>query len=402
MRAEKISPQAAWDSGLLQVDVLEFLLGDDKILDAPDLYAVENGTAGDGWKPGAENNNFARLLMKEQPELLKPDSDLSLTARFRVALYLASKKDPQADAMLREILQSLPTNDLKRARMTVAMLRATRMVPQVAYEKGILIEGVLLNLLNADDLLDSGRGLWHPTQESSGFALVLAQNLPQLLEPDSALQISGRVRVGLALLSRGDLRGETLLNKMIDDLPRENPDIQAVNAILYNLTIFYEGRGEQQKAIDTALKIREFTQDGETRSNIVLHAAHAAYAMGDKKRAQQLYDEVIGYGYGWATGHVYRTLAGQLFAEGKLEEGREMLKRPVEGRNGDQIRVVLLKELADNYLSTGERDAARRYAKAAVDQYKALDNPIKDHGLEYFASSAQKMLDEIDNSAKQH
>ncbi len=395
MRVEKISPQAAWDSGLLQDDVLRFLVGDDKILDAPDLDAVATGTANDGWKPGAENLGFARLLLEQEPDALKTDSKLNLTARFRLALYLASKKDPRGEATLRELLQSLPSNDIKRARMTAAMLRSTGMTPQQAYEKKLLVEGVLLNLINADDLLDSGRGLWNPAQESRDFSLTLVQNLPQLLEPDSALQISGRVRVGLALLSSGDPRGGALLNKMIDDLPRENPDIQVVNAILYNLSGYYQGQGEPKKAIDTALKIREFTQDGETRSNIVLQAADAAYSMGDKERAQQLYDEVIGYGYGWATGHVYRTLASHLFADGKLEEGRGMLKRPVEGRNGDQFRVILLKELVDSYFSTGQWEEARRYAKAAADQYKALDNPIKDHGLEYFAQSAEQMPEQI-------
>jgi len=60
---------------------------------------------------------------------------------------------------------------------------------------------------------------------------------------------------------------------------------------------------------------------------------------------------------------------------------------------------VFLKELADNYFSTGQWEEARRYAKAAG-QNKALDNPIKNHGLEYFAVAAEQMPEQIERWSK--
>src|SRR5690606_5562397 len=111
--------------------------------------------------------------------------------------------------------------------------------------------------------------------------------------------------------------------------PRENPDKRILLAALYILSNYYRGSGQHTKAYETASKVKEYNLTPIEQSNILLGAARALSATGDKEGALVAFEEVVDLGYGWATGHAYKDMAEILFRDGKKEEARALLQTPI-------------------------------------------------------------------------
>jgi tetratricopeptide (TPR) repeat protein len=279
----------------------------------------------------------------------------------------------------------------------VEKMRAEKISASKAWDIGLLSKATLLYALSEGKLLDPGRNLlWNPTPETFEWAQLLIDKFPEVLQQPGNLDSAVRLRVALLLMSKRDARGVEMMEEMLAEMPRDRPEPVILDALIYKLSAYYRSKGDNGKALETTLVIREFNSSPADKANTLLNAARTTQAMGDREGAKKLYEEVAGYGYGWATGHAYSALAEYLFRDGKLEEGRALLKKPIEGRNADQIRVVLNQRLAQSYFETGEWDLARQYAKATVDQYNSLSNPIQNHGLEWIVESAKNLPRQID------
>jgi hypothetical protein len=71
------------------------------------------------------------------------------------------------------------------------------------------------------------------------------------------------------------------------------------------------------------------------------------------------------------------TLLSELLQAGKINEGRDLLKKAIEGDSTDETRVTLEFQLAQSYVKTGEWAEARRYAQSAITRYATLKKPDK-------------------------
>jgi tetratricopeptide (TPR) repeat protein len=282
----------------------------------------------------------------------------------------------------------------------IKKMREEKLSPQAAFDQGILTKKLLVMALGDTHIIDPGRPMWSPTQESTQFAAVVIEHFPEVLEDPLSLNQTAQARLAIYLMDRGDKRGPELMETIIDDMPRNGVDLTVLDTMLYRLSSYYHGKGEYAKAIATSLRVKEFTTNAPMVANILLNGARAATSAGDKAGAKKLYDEIIAQKYGWATGHAYSDMANQLIQEGKVEEARELMKRPLEGDNGDQFRVIMNGRLAQSYFETAEWDLAAQWAQATIDQYKSLANPLQNHGLEYSPESAKRLLQEIEQWKK--
>jgi tetratricopeptide (TPR) repeat protein len=319
---------------------------------------------------------------------------MKIVLRFCLALAIVAP----ALGVLPARAQPPQETEFDRAAGIVEKVRAGQTTLEKAFDDGLLTRPVLLAIVGEEQALDPGRGFWNPGEETYRWTGFLIQKYPEIFGEQLLLGSGVRLRIALYFFRERDPRGAQIMEQMLKEQPRENPDTKILMAVLSNLSKYYRATGETQKALDTALKVREFDVPPASQANILLNAARAAEAGGDKASAKDIYHQIESLGYGWATGQARIGLAYQLFAEGKLEEGRAMLKKPIEGLNGDQIRVVVNDHLARSYLGTGEFDEARKWAQAAVTQYEALGAPIKNHGLESFYESSKRMPQEIEQA----
>jgi tetratricopeptide (TPR) repeat protein len=287
-------------------------------------------------------------------------------------------------------------DEFAAAQKIVERVRAGELTMEKAFAGGLLTRPVLLAIISSEKSLDAERGLWNPGQETYKWTGLLIEKYPEIFENQTFLGYPARIRIAMYFFSKRDPRGAAMMEKIIDELPREKPDIQVLMAALYNLGNYYLGSGEYDKAIATSLKVREFETTPAQQANILLGAARGAWAAGQKDVANKLYEQVIALGYGWATGHAHSDMAGHLMADGKLEEARALMKEPLEGLNGDQFQVVLSGQLAQSYFETSEWDEAKKWAQTAVEQYEALGAPIKNHGLEYSYENAKRLPEQIE------
>ena len=289
-------------------------------------------------------------------------------------------------------------SEFDRAVGIVEKVRAGQTTLEKAFDEGLLTRPVLLAIIGEEHALDHGRGFWNPAEETYKWTGFLVEKYPEIVEEQPFLSYGARLRIALYLFSKRDARGAQIMEKILQELPRQNPDKAVLIAVLYRLSNYYGGIGENEKAIATSLKIREFDVEPADQANILLGAARGAWAAGDKENANKIYREVIGLGYGWATGHAHSDMAGHLMREGKLEEARALMKQKLEGWNGDQFQVILSSRLAQSYLDTGEWEQAREWAQTAVRQFEALEEPIKNHGLESYYESAKRLPEQIERA----
>jgi tetratricopeptide (TPR) repeat protein len=282
------------------------------------------------------------------------------------------------------------------AKGVVEKVRSGQTTLEKAFADGLLSRPVLLAIVGDEQALDPGRGFWNPAEETYKWTGFLVAKYPEILNDNVFLDYGVRLRLALYFFRQRDNRGAQIMEKIIDEQSREKPDTNVLMTALYRLSQYYLQTNDNQKAVAVALRVRDFNVTTSSQANILLSAARGAWAAGEKERANEIYQDVIALGYGWATGHAYREMATHLTDEGKREEARALLQKPIDGLNADQIRVVLDMDLAHSYFETGEWDEAKKWAQAAVRQYESLANPIKNHNLEIFYEQAKNYARQVE------
>jgi hypothetical protein len=276
-------------------------------------------------------------------------------------------------------------------------MRAGQLTPQAAWDKALLNEETLLFLIEHPDLLDQGQAHWELGPEADAMAKLLLRVKPDVADDPSHLSTDAQIFLAQYWNTKSDARAATILEKLLASLPRRGLHEAIIDKVIYNLYLYYSDSGQPQKAAATAMKALEFESTSPPfKANLLLSAARAFWQAGDKTRADEVYAQVIGYGYGWASGHALSDQATHLFAAGKLEEGRALLKQPIKGINAEQIRVALDQQLARSFFESGEWEQAKYFANATITQYQSLKKPIKNQGLEEQVAAAQSTLAEVE------
>ncbi len=286
----------------------------------------------------------------------------------------------------------------ERAVKVVERVRTAKISPATAYERGWLDKQALLIIVGDDKLPDPNNSLWNSGMEANRWTGVLLTHFPEILEEIEQQDAAVRIRISLYLRSKGNPRGTQILEKLIGEQSREHPDKRILLAALYILSNYYQGSGQHAKAYETASKVKEYNLTPSEQSNILLGAARALRASGDKESAMVAFEEVVELGYGWASGHAYKEMAELLFSDGKKEEARALLKTPITGVNSDMGMVLTKERLLQSYYADGDWEQARYWAQATIDQFENSGKTVK--GMEYFADSARKKLGLIDKLKK--
>jgi tetratricopeptide (TPR) repeat protein len=287
-------------------------------------------------------------------------------------------------------------DEFARAQKIVEQVRAGQTTIEKAFDEGSLSRRVLLAIISTEKALDPGRGFWSPGEETYRWTGFLIKKYPEIFDEKMFLGYTARIRIALYFLSQNDARGETMMTQIIDEQPRENPDMTILMSALTNLSSHYSAKGETKKAVETALAIREFETPPAKQAIMFLMAARAARDGGDKENAFKLYEQIPEFGYGWATGHARSDMAEILMQGGQLEAARALLKKPLEGLYGDQLQVILSGRLAQSYFQTGQWNEAHQWAKTTVAQYEALGAPPMSVGIGYAYEDAKRLSAEID------
>jgi|GEM_PF-5939144 len=289
--------------------------------------------------------------------------------------------------------QPLETTHSERAIKVMQQLHAQSISLEQAFAQGQLDKQTLLLIVGDDKLPDPKHSLWDTGPMGYRLTGFLLEKFPEVLTEIDQQTSEVRIRVGLYLQSKKDERGAAIMEKIIAEQPLKQPDSKILLSALYNLSNFYQRIGQPLKGYETAVRVKEYNLTPEAQSNILLTAARALSAAGEKENAMVAYEEVIDLGYGWATGHAYVDMARLLTQDGKKEEARALLKTPITGANSDMGMVLTKSSLMHSYYADGDWEQTRHWGQATIDQYENSSKSVR--GLEWSAESAKNILESI-------
>jgi tetratricopeptide (TPR) repeat protein len=285
----------------------------------------------------------------------------------------------------------------EKTAIVLKKMRDEKISAPKAFDDKLLTKDVLLFALGEKDLLDPGNAKWNGAPETMAWSQILVEQFPELIEKPNAISPAAQIKVARWLLSQKDARVETMAENILKTNATEKPDLENVSMALYILSGYYRKKGETEKAIATALRIEEFSKDPRIIGSHIFSAIDIALQAGDKAKAQQLMDKAIAYGNGELTGRAYKTMAGQLSKEGKWEEARAVLQKPITGEGAALARVQLDSQLMQSYFGRGEWNEARKWAKTTVEHYDALsdDDKKKQEYLKWTIENAKNIPEQI-------
>lgn len=304
-----------------------------------------------------------------------------------------------ACGLLMRTVQAQPfeATTLEKTQSVVAEMHAKKLTPQQAWDKGLLTREIVVMALTVRPLLEEKWGLSNPSEEVLGFAALAVQHAPHLLLKENLPQPEIlQLRLGQCLVQQSDARAVDLLEELLAEEDRTEVASARVVAAISWLHRYYARTNQPLKAAEASLKIEEFDLRDEYKSNLTFQAAQVLYHAGYKERAYELYERILNYDYGWTKGHVLTAMAEHLLAEGRTDEAIQLLQRPITGDKSDQIQVLLHNRLARLYFERGEWEQARHWAKAAIEQFQKIKNPVQNHGLEYLVDEARGLQQKIE------
>jgi len=247
-----------------------------------------------------------------------------------------------------------------------------------------------LNSLSRADILSRLEKLSLYDKEQASFADLLVAVLTEKhgVTPKSLNGLTDKVVYFVGEYYRR-LRDERCVGVYQHLLGKRTSKAHGMVPELLRLGEFYVRAGELQKAEDTFLRAEQYSDDSRFLANCTLEAARTWLHAGDEKRANDLYEKVPQYGYGWATGIALYDRAWALARKGKHEEARKLLTVRISGQYADQVGVVLSSYLGSLYYATGNLEEAKNTFQEAVNRFKRLEAPLSGEGLESCARNAE-------------
>jgi tetratricopeptide (TPR) repeat protein len=279
----------------------------------------------------------------------------------------------------------------EKTTLVLKKMRDEKISAQKAFDDGILTKEILLSALEEDGVLDAQPDQWQSKLETLAWTQLLVEKFPEAVAKPAEFPANLQIKIARWYFSKNDKHGAEILEEILKNMSREKPDENVVNNVIYLLAEYYASVGETEKSIATSLKAKEFTTDPVVLARYIWFAARTAAAAGNTGQAQQFYEQVIAVGDEKTQATI--ELSQVLSRDGRWDEARELLKKPVEGENADINRIELDNELIESYFNNGEWGESLKWAKTTVEHY---DTFTKD-GLKEFP----KWVVEIVEDARQ-
>jgi tetratricopeptide (TPR) repeat protein len=272
-------------------------------------------------------------------------------------------------------------------------LKKGEITPAAAFQSGQMTGAQALELL-ADTTIGTlqYRPLVHDLAE------VVANKAPELIADVEKVAPQAKLRLAPYFLEVRDPRAVPFYESILAAIPQPPRDQDALP--VFKLSDYYAAIGDYKKAAETRERMKDYTTNPKFLANSEIETARFYQRMGEEEKAQKNYDGVSRHGYGWATGLVLYDRASALVDKGKHQEARELLMKSVEGEYADQIKVFMLSLLGYSCYRTDEFEKAKKFAEAAIAQYKSLNPPLQREGLENQVFIAEQCLHWIEQRKK--
>lgn len=234
----------------------------------------------------------------------------------------------------------------------------------------------------------------------------LRSQLTEIMQRDTALiavptKLPPSVQYALGVYdsAQGNARAELLFRNLLQmELPEDRHPRKV--SVLERLAEYYAGKGELQRAAETALETEKHTARAIWIGNMQITAARYYLQAGQEAKAQELYKQAQHSSAGWSKGLAIYDQASALIAENKHEEARKLLSTPITGQNAGHIKAALWSLLARSYFATDEWAEAEHYAKQAIELSESMEL-LKREGLEAQIESAHLVLQRIEERKAQ-
>ena len=277
-------------------------------------------------------------------------------------------------------------------------LKNGSMTLEDAWEKGDLNVERVQYLLSAD-----GRPLVGDL--GPGLVGLLAKHKPDAVEDPAKLGWWAQMWLADYYRRTKDPLAEAVLVGLTDQCKeRTNPGKEPAEyryvwpypPAMLSLGEYYRDVGQYQKAADAFVAAVAQTDVPNYVGSGTIEAARMYRALGDDKKAGELYQGIGRSGDAWAEGVALYDQARTLVEAGKYTEAQALLTKPVTGSQADQARVILLMMLGYTYYRTRDLDRAREYSQQAIHAYQSLASPLAGAGLEEHVTAAKRTLSFID------
>jgi predicted negative regulator of RcsB-dependent stress response len=259
--------------------------------------------------------------------------------------------------------------------------------PQDLWNSGQLNGDVLAQLLNQVP--------WRvPENQELANQLcgLLVEKAPDKITDPLALPSLTRRRLALYFKSIHDPRAVTFFEAILSLI--KTPRATGV-AEVFELSDYYNETGDWQKAVQTRLRVKDYTTAESYLANAALEAARIYMEHGETEKAQPLYERAEKSSFGWAAGVALIDHGRALMKQKKYDEAIKVFSTPITGQYADQIEPIKRMLIGDIYYAEGDLAKARENMQVAIAAYHAVKNPLSGEGLQTIFTSAEKRLQTI-------
>jgi tetratricopeptide (TPR) repeat protein len=292
-----------------------------------------------------------------------------------------------------ETIRPVGTQTAALATLLVS-LKKGELTPAAAFENKQMTGAQALELL-ADTTI--GTLQYRPLVHD--LAAIVATKAPELIADVEKVAPQAKVRLAPYFLETRDPRAVAFYESILAALPQPPGEKGALP--VFKLSDYYAAIGDYTKAAETRLRMKDYTTNPQFLANSEVEAARFYMQIGEKEKAQKLYEGAARHGYGWATGLILIDQGRALMAQGKHEEARRLFNTPVEGQYAEDIEPVKRMLLGDSYFQSGDLEQARRNLQAAITAYNADLTKLQGEGLEGIFAAAQERLQIVEQWTKE-
>ena len=275
-----------------------------------------------------------------------------------------------------------------------------------AWQKGKLNAPLVLAALSSGETVNAGIALPSGDMKlARDLAATLVEQQPAILEKPQDIPSRALLHLANFLESRGDERAVPLYEEVLKRQVKRSPTWpDEVDATLYNLGEYYASTGDIQKAIDTRMRIYDYTTFPPLLANYELLIARLYSQKGDDEQAGQWYEAAEDRGTPRAIGVARMDRAGALFGRGKTEQARALLLKPLgkmtpEESQKEPIQIALLTRVAQSYYPA-DMETAKKYLTQALKVLHDLPTPSDDPYVVAFGPMAQRLAQQIETRQK--
>ncbi len=275
----------------------------------------------------------------------------------------------------------------------MADIKAHKITVEQAWQAGRLSPELSIEALSSWQTVDAGIAMESGDMKlASDLCRALLEHAPQVLQHAYPMGDRSLIHLANFLSKNRDARAIPLYEEVLSHKPKGDPVWNDdVDAVIFNLSNYYDATGQFQKTFDTQKRVFEFSSSSDLLCNYVEQIGWSLDRLNDPVQTKAWYDrlEIHPSARVVVTERLIR--AQKMLRANQVKAARALINAPMKQNADGEPRVLMLTFLAQSFLKEGDYEHAHQNAVDALNQSALLIPQPTDEDYVYYLSSARQL-----------